>query len=93
MIIGRIEISVNIPAARSLKDKRRVIKSLIARIHNQHNAAVAEVGDNDKWQICRLGAAVVSNRSEHANSQLSALVKMIEREQEIILIDYEIEIL
>ena len=93
MIVGRIEFTVNIPAARSLKDKRRVIKSLITRIRNRHNAAVAEIGDNDKWQIGRLGAAVVSNRSEHANSQLSSIAKMLEGENEAVLVDYNIEIL
>jgi uncharacterized protein YlxP (DUF503 family) len=92
VVVGRLQVTLNIPAARSLKDKRRVIKSLITRLHNQHNAAVAEVGDNDVWQLCRLGAAVVSNRSDHANSMLSALVKMIEREHDIVLVDYEIEI-
>jgi len=90
--VGRLQLTVNIPAAQSLKDKRRVIKSLIARIHNQHNAAVAEVGDNDKWQVCRLGAAVVSNRSDHAHSLLSAIVKAVERETAIVLVDYDIEI-
>ena len=93
MIVGRLEVTVNIPAAQSLKDKRRVIKSLITRVHNQHNAAVAEVGDNDKWQICRLGAAVVSNRSDHAHSLLSSIVRMIERESMIVLVDYNIEII
>jgi len=92
VVVGRLEVTVNIPSAQSLKDKRRVIKSLIARIRNQHNAAVAEVGENEKWQICRLGAAVVSNRTEHANSQLTAIVNMMEREYEVILVDYNIEI-
>jgi uncharacterized protein YlxP (DUF503 family) len=51
------------------------------------------VGDNDKWQLCRLGAAVVSNRTDHADSQMSSIVKMVEREQEIFLVDYETEII
>lgn len=76
-----------------MKEKRRIIKSLITRIHNQYNAAIAEVGDNDKWQICRLGAAVVSNRGDHVNSQLSSIVRAIERETETVLVDYEIEII
>ena len=83
---------LNIPSARSLKDKRRVVKSLITRIKNKFNASIAEVGENDKWQIVKLGAAVVSNRSDHANSQLSSIVGMVEREAEIIIVDYEIEI-
>jgi uncharacterized protein YlxP (DUF503 family) len=85
-------VTLNIPAAQSLKDKRRVVKSLISRLRNHHNAAVAEVGENDKWQLCHLGVAVVSNRSDHANSQLTAVVKAIERDQTIVLVDYDIEI-
>ena len=92
MVIGTLQLTLNIPAARSLKDKRRVVKSLLARLHNQHNVTVAEVGENDLWQICRVGAAVVSNRGDHANSQLSAIVNMIEKERDVILVDYEIEI-
>lgn len=83
---------LNIPAAQSLKDKRRVVRSLVTRLRNQHNAAVAEVGDNDKWQICRLGAAVVSNRSDHADSQLAAIVRSVQQESQAFLLDYEIEI-
>ena len=79
--------------ARSLKDKRKIVKSLIARVHNRHNASVAEVGENDKWQICRLGAAVVSNRSDHADSRIAAIVKMVEREPEAILVNYDVEML
>lgn len=92
MIVGRLELILGIPAARSLKDKRRLVKSLITRINNRHNASVAEVGDNDKWQTCRLGVAVVSNRSDHVHSQISAIVRMVEREQEMFVVDYSIEV-
>ena len=92
MIVGRLNLLLNIPSARSLKDKRRVVKSLITRIKNKFNASVAEVGENDKWQVVKLGAAVVSNRSDHANSQLSSIISMIEREVDILVIDYDIEI-
>lgn len=92
MVIGRLQVTLNIPAARSLKDKRRVLKSLIVRLRNRHNVAVAEVGDNDLWQIGKIGAAVVSNESSHAHSQLSALVRAIEQEHTVILVDYNIEI-
>ena len=65
---------------------------MIARIHNQHNAAVAEVADNDRWQICRLGVAVGSNRSDQVDSQLAAIVRMVERERDLSVIDLETEI-
>jgi len=93
MIVGCLIMTLNIPEAQSLKDKRRVIKSLMARLKNKFNVSLAEIGENDKWQLCRLGAAVVSNQRDHANSCLSALVNTIERESAVLLVDYEIELL
>jgi uncharacterized protein len=84
-------VTLSIPAARSLKEKRRVVRSLVARLRNRHNAAVAEVGDNDLWQSCRLGVAVVSNESAHADQQLAAIIKAVRQETEAFLVDYEIE--
>lgn len=75
-----------------MKDKRRVVKSLVTRLRNKFNVAVAEVGENDRWQLCRLGVAVVSNRSDHAHSSLSAVVKQVEREPELFITDYETEV-
>ena len=66
---------------------------MIQRLRNRHNAAICEVGDNDKWQSCSLGVAVVSNRSDHANSQLTAIVKAIEQNHDTFIVDYQIEIL
>ena len=93
MIVGCMDMTLNIPAAQSLKDKRRVIKSLITRIRNKHNVSVAEVGDNDKWQMCRLGISVVSNKSDHAHSCLTAVANMVESEYTVNVVDYEIELL
>jgi uncharacterized protein len=92
VIVGRLTVTLSIPAARSLKEKRRVIRSLVTRLRNQYNASVAEVGDNDLWQSCRLGVAVVSNQTGHADSQLAAIVKVMQQEREAFLVDYEIEI-
>lgn len=93
MVVGCLKVMLNIPAARSLKDKRRVIKSMIARIQNKHNASVAEVGDNELYQSSVLGASIVSNNSGHAHKCLTAIVNMIEREGQAYIVDYEIELL
>ena len=46
----------------SWKGKRRVIKSIIARVHNEFNVSIAEVEDQDLWQSATLGVACVSVR-------------------------------
>ena len=85
-------VTLSIPSARSLKDKRRVVKSLVARLQNRHNVSVAEVGENDRWQICELGIAAVSNRTDHAHQCLEAVIKTIGREHEMFIVDYHVEV-
>jgi len=85
-------VKLSIPSARSLKDKRRVIKSLVTRLQNRHHVSVAEVGENDRWQACELGVAVVSNRTDHAHQCLDAVIRMIEREHEMFIVEYQTEV-
>jgi len=60
MIIGACEITLHLPESHSLKDKRQVIKSVMARVRNQFEVAIAEVEDQDLWQSAKLGVSCVS---------------------------------
>ncbi len=94
MVIGACTVHLRIVGNRSLKDKRRVIKPIMARVRNQFHVAIAEVDDNDAWQSATLGIACVSNDAAHANSILSHVVAFIEQaNRDVELIDYQIEIL
>ncbi|MFZ7104048.1 MAG: DUF503 domain-containing protein [Peptococcaceae bacterium] len=81
MIIGTITIKIFIASSRSLKDKRRVSKSLISRLQNKFNLSVAEIGSLDQWQIAEIGLALVANESRHLNRQISRIIEFIEKEQ------------
>jgi uncharacterized protein YlxP (DUF503 family) len=59
MVIGVLEIEIVVPWSESLKDKRRVVKSLKDRLHREHLVAVAEVGDHDLLQRARVAVACV----------------------------------
>lgn len=94
MIIGTCTIRLSLPAAQSLKDKRQVVKSLLARVRNQFNVSIAEVEGQDRRQQAVLGVACVSNSTSYAHGQLEAVVRFIEDQRpDIPLIDYEIELL
>ncbi len=60
MVIGILQFDLLIHDATSLKDKRRVVSSLKDRIHREHMAAVAEVGDPDLLNLARVAIAVVA---------------------------------
>ncbi len=94
MVIGTCTITLYVPTAHSLKDKRRVIKSLIARVRNEFNVSIAEVDAQDVWQQGVLAVACVSTSQKYAHGQLEAVVRFIEAQRpDIPLVSYEIEML
>ena len=71
-------ITIELPESMSLKDKRGPLKSIITRVRSTFNAAVAEVDEQDSWQIGVLGITVVSSEQRHANQMLDKIVAFIE---------------
>ena len=92
MIVGVCTIELRLREARSLKEKRQVVKSIITRVKNSFNVAIAEVDCQDKWQRAVLGVAVVSTAQDHANGILSKVVNFVESMYAAELIDYQIEL-
>lgn len=91
MIVGVLSLQVSVFDAMTLKDKRRVIKSLKDRIGNKFNVSIAEVGYNDVIRTALLGVAVVANDSRFVDSVLSSVVELVRRVPQLSLIDYSIE--
>lgn len=93
MTVGLLHIDFLVEGARSLKDKRRVVKSLKEQVRSRYNCAVAETAYQDLWQRARLTVAVVSNESRHANSQLNEIGRFIETRIGASVVDYQVEML
>lgn len=55
-----------------------MVRSVAQRVRNKFGAAVAEVADNDAWQIATIGVAVVSNEARHAARMLDEIVAYVE---------------
>ena len=79
MTVGVCRITLRLPENASLKDKRQVVKSLTAKLRNKFNLAVAEVDDNDRWQISTIGMTCVSNDARHAREILDSAVEFVVR--------------
>lgn len=78
MFIGVVQIRLYLSEPQSLKDKRRIIRSLTDRIKNKFNLAVAETEYMDSWNNSELGIVCVSNEASHAHSMLSRAVQFVE---------------
>ncbi len=94
MIIGACTLELHIPGNGSLKGKRQVIKSLMARLRNEFNVSVAEVGAQDRWQSAIIGVVCVSSNQNYAHGLLSRVARWVEETRlDCELVDYQIEIL
>ena len=99
MNAGVLRFTLRLPESGSLKDKRQVVRSLSQRIRNKFQVSVAEVGDNDVWQIATIGVACVTNTHRHCEEMLDEIVgyvresrldaEVIDVESEIIAMDGE----
>ena len=79
MPIGLLTLEIHIPDARSLKDKRQVIRSLKDRLCANFNVAVAELDHQDLWQRSRVGVVSISGDGRHLEDCLQAIAQESER--------------
>mgnify|MGYP005841414821 CR=1 FL=1 len=93
MTIGLLHIDLLIPGSRSLKDKRRVIKSLKQQIHNRFNCSLAEVGEKELWARASLTACVIGDDSRFVNTQLNEIVRFAGQKNGAEVLEYRIEML
>ena len=91
MVVGVLTITLSIPEANSLKDKRKVIKGLKDRLRNKFNISVSEIGDQDIWRSAVIALAIVSDDSNFANSVLSKAQDYIESNSGSIMTNCELE--
>ena len=82
MIVGVAEITIYVPWVHSLKEKRRIIKSICAKIRNKFNVSIAEVDEQDVHQTIVLGMSFVCSTTVHCDSSIDNAIKFIESNTE-----------
>ena len=94
MVIGACSLELHIPGNGSLKGKRQVVKSLLARLRKEFNISVAEVGAHDLWQSAVIGVVCVSNDPDYVHGLLTRVAHWVEDSRlDCDLVDYQIEII
>lgn len=93
MIIGLLQLDFWFPEANSLKDKRRIVKSLKDRLHARFNCSVVETEPLELWRRGGIAVCIIGNDSHHVNSQLSNVVSYVEHATPAVLENYRIEML
>ena len=83
MYVGALRVELRIRGMRSLKEKRRVLKRIIAEIGAPQPIAVAEVDHQNLWQRADLGVAAVSESPGQVDRMLAAITRDLEQRAEI----------
>lgn len=92
MVVGVLQMRLVLREARSLKDKRRVVKSLCDRIRHEFNVSASEVDALDLRQTAVLGVAVITNSRTFADQVLAKVVDLVRRTGGAELGQYETEV-
>ncbi len=93
MVVGVGHIVFRIHRCRSLKEKRKVVKAIVARIGNHFNASVAEVADNEIYQRAVIGISLVGSDRRIINAKLDKLFNFAEGLGLAEMIDTQLEII
>ncbi|HEY2031655.1 MAG TPA: DUF503 domain-containing protein [Myxococcales bacterium] len=91
MVVGILRLTLYVPGASSLKDKRQVLRKVIDRLRARFNVSVAEVGENDIWQRAVVGIAAISNDHSFVNEVLDKCARDAGNIAEILNREMEIE--
>lgn len=89
-MITACQIEIYIYDSNCLKDKRRILKSIIDKLKNKYNISIAEVEYNDKWNRSIITFAAVSNSNHHLEKIINNVLKSFENDSRIEILNKEI---
>ncbi len=91
MVIGCVKITLKASWVHSLKEKRMIVRSVIAKVRHKFNVSVHEVEAMDEHQTIVLGISCTSNSKQVAQSALDQVINYIEDHFDTGLSDIEME--
>ena len=93
MRIATIIFRLRAPWVHSLKEKRMIVKSLVAKLRNRYNVSASEIDEQDTHQSIVIGVAAIVPHNAFADSLMEDISQFVEENTEAEIIDEEREIL
>lgn len=93
MIVGVVSCELHLPSSRSLKDKRRVVKSLIDRIFQRFRVSIAETDFHDLHQRAEISIAIVTQREAEMEKLMEHIRDLVDSQAEAYLTRWEPQLL
>jgi len=93
MALAYCTVQLRLPENGSLKGKRQLLRSLTQKVRGQFNVSIAEIEDQDSWQLATLGVSYVSTSGAHCHEMLERIVDFVQDNRlDAEFLDYTIEI-
>ena len=92
MFVGVLQVDLAIGKARSLKEKRQVVKSVMDRIRSSFNVSASEVRDNDVYQRAGLAFSSVSNDAAYVRGQMQQVLNHLKSHPTAQVLDHQLEV-
>ena len=83
-------VDIRIPAAQSIKDRRQVVRSILAVVRERFHVSAAEVGGQDTWQLASFGFAVVASEARLVDETLDEIERYLWSRPEIEVLGGEV---
>lgn len=80
MVVTMLQLIFEVPESSSLKDKRRIVKSIKDRMRLKYHVSCAEVDLHDSLRFAQIGAAIVSNSATFGESVMNKALATIEND-------------
>ncbi len=91
--VGVLKIDFHISDSSSLKEKRAVLRHIKDRVRRDFNVSISEVDNHDKWKLATFAVSCVSNDKKHVDSMLNKIKNFFEKNRNIVIVDYQIEMI
>jgi hypothetical protein len=88
-VVAIVVADLHLPASSSLKDKRRIVRGLIDRLHQRYRVSIAEIGHLNVHQRTQLGIAVVAQTDAEVDRLVGNLRDVIEECHDAVVANWE----
>jgi len=93
MLIGLTKFELHLPHSRSLKDKRRVVKSLCERLHERYRVSVLESGFHDLHQRAEVSVAYLAGSESELDRMAAEMRRLVDTADEAMVGKWDDEVL
>lgn len=92
MIAALVNVDVHLPAVRSLKEKRGLVKRTVADLRRELNVSVVEVDHQDLWQRCGLGVAIAAGSETGARKVAQQVEQRLLRDPRLEIVGVHVDV-